>query len=132
MQFDDEFFLDDDELNEDVQLTIVDSARENLLKLIRDTSESALDSIKYNELSEVEAKVRIISNYLDKLLKLSQDAIQKLSDDEITELIEEVLKESTELTFENINDVLGLNDEDTEVITNQDDDSTKDDDALDF
>ena len=103
---DDDFFLSDDELAEDNQLSIVDSARLDLLESIKTAVDNMIGNIKFNEQSDANNNCRIIAGYLDHLIVLGQIDTMGLSDEEVFEKIEEVMKSTTELTFKNIDDVL--------------------------
>lgn len=103
---DDDFFLNDDELAEDNQITIVDTARTKLLESIIKSSKDMIDNLKFNEQSEAESNTRLISSYVDSLLRLGAVDLSQLSEEEAEEEIDKILKSTTELTFSNMNDVL--------------------------
>lgn len=104
--FNDDFFLNDDELAEDNQITIVDTARTKLLESIIKSSKDMIDNLKFNEQSEAESNTRLISSYVDSLLRLGAVDLSQLSEEEAEEEIDKILKSTTELTFSNMNDVL--------------------------
>lgn len=103
---DDDFFLDDDEFAEDNQVSLVDSAKIRLLNSIKETCDNMLDSIKFNEPSEVESHTRILAGYVDHIITLSSINVNGLSEEEIYEEIDKVMTSTTTLTFGNINEIL--------------------------
>ena len=103
---DEDFFMNDDELAEDNQPTLVDSAILDLLKSIEDCTSKMRDHIRFNERSEVLAQTDIMAGYMDSLIKLNTIDIEGLSEEEVYEEIDKVLKSTTELTFANMNEIL--------------------------
>lgn len=103
---DDEFFVNDDELAEDNQPTLVDSAILDLLKSIKECVTKMEEHIRFNEHSELTAQSAIVAGYVDSLLKLNSIDVSGLSEEEVYEEIDNVLKSTTELTFSNMNDIL--------------------------
>lgn len=120
----DDFFLDDDELAEDNQLSLVDSARLNLLESIKKSCEDMIENLKFNEQSEAFNNTRIISGYVDSLINLGSIEVNNLSEEEIYDEIEKVMTATTTLTFGNINEILP-DDEETanNMPANSDDDA---------
>lgn len=125
---DDDFFLDDEELAEDNRLTISDSARMDLLNSIIKSAQDMKDNLKFNEQSDAEHNLEMITNYVDCLIKVSQVDIEDLSEEEAEELIDKILRSTTELTFNNIDEVLP--DEEPEAEMN--DDNSDDGDSTDW
>lgn len=125
---DDEYFLDDEELAEDNRLTISDSARMDLLNSIIKSAQDMKDNLKFNEQSDAEHNLEMITNYVDCLIKVSQVDLEDLSEEEAEELIDKILRSTTELTFNNIDEVLP--DEEPEAEMN--DDNSDDGDSTDW
>lgn len=125
---DDEYFLDDEELAEDNRLTISDSARMDLLNSIIKAAQDMKDNLKFNEQSDAEHNLEMITNYVDCLIKVSQVDLEDLSEEEAEELIDKILRSTTELTFNNIDEVLP--DEEPEAEMN--DDNSDDGDSTDW
>lgn len=125
---DDDFFLDDEELAEDNRLTISDSARMDLLNSIIKSAQDMKDNLKFNEQSDAEHNLEMITNYVDCLIKVSQVDLEDLSEEEAEELIDKILRSTTELTFNNIDEVLP--DEEPEAEMN--DDNSDDGDSTDW
>ena len=120
---DDDFFINDDELAEDNQLTIVDTARIDLLKTMKKTADDMISNLQFNEKNEAMTNTRLLAGYMDSLIKLAEiELSDNLSDEEVAEEIDKVLKQTTELTFGNINDVLKDEGEATEMPEFEDND----------
>ena len=100
------FSWNDDELAEDNQPTLVDSAIPWSLNLLKTLKAKMEDHIRFNEASEVLAQTEIMAGYMDSLIKLNTIDIEGLSDEEVYEEIDKVLKSTTELTFANMNEIL--------------------------
>lgn len=118
----DDFFLDDDELAEDNQLSLVDSARLNLLESIKKSCEDMIENLKFNEQSEAFNNTRIIAGYVDSLINLGSIEINNLSEEEIYDEIEKVMTATTTLTFGNINEILPDEEETTNNMSADSDD----------
>lgn len=125
---DDEYFLDDEELAEDNRLTISDSARMDLLNSIIKSAQDMKDNLKFNEQSDAEHNLEMITNYVDCLIKVSQVDLEDLSEEEAEELIDKILRSTTELTFNNIDEVLP----DVEPEAEMNDDNSDDGDSTDW
>lgn len=125
---DEEFFINDDELAEDNRLTISDSARMDLLNSIIKSAQDMKDNLKFNEQSDAEHNLEMITNYVDCLIKVSQVDLEDLSEEEAEELIDKILRSTTELTFNNIDEVLP----DAEPETEMNDDNSDDGDSTDW
>jgi len=127
---DDDFFINDDELAEDNQLTIVDVAKKGLLQTMKETIDKMLVNLDFNESNNAMTNTRLLCGYMDSLLKLQEiDLSDNLSDEEISEAIDQVLRSTTELTLTNINDVIP-DEEPNEMAAIPED--TTDDDGTDF
>lgn len=126
---DDDFFIDNDELAADEQLDIVDSTILKLTEQLKKTSEELALNIKLKEGSDADASLSIIAGLVNQIITLKSIDIENLSDEEIEEAINSAIKSTTELTFNNINNVLG-DDEPTDITTT--DDSDDDNSSLDF
>lgn len=103
---DEDFFLNDDELAEDNQLSMVDSARLDLLNSIIKSANDMIENLKFNEQTEANSNTRILAGYLDNLIALGNVDINGLSEEEVYEIIENVMKSTTELTFGNMNEII--------------------------
>ena len=125
---DDEYFLDDEDLAEDNRLTISDSARMDLLNSIIKSAQDMKDNLKFNEQSDAEHNLEMLTNYVDCLIKVSQVDLEDLSEEEAEELIDKILRSTTELTFKNIDEVLP----DEEPETEMNDDNSDDGDSTDW
>jgi len=132
---DDEFYLNDDDLAEDNQLTILDLAMEKVVDSIIKTASAIKTNIKFNEHGDRSSNINILSSLTSALIELDSEVVNDLSDEEVQQMIENVLKQTTELTFANIDKVI-KDDDDEEQTSNNDsdsfDDDTEDGSSLDF
>lgn len=101
-----DFFLDGDGLENDVQLSIVDNAKKQVLEALEKITHESLTDLKVNDRSSVSAKIELISSYTSLLIRL--DGIDEANTpiNEQQEIIEEVLKQTTEITLSNMDEVL--------------------------
>ena len=118
----DDFFLDDDDLAQDNQLTVIDNTRIRILDDIIDIAKKIKENINFNEETDARANIQILSRNLDWLLELTNVDINGRSDEELQEIVENVLSATTELTLENMNALLP-DDEDGETVETMDDDN---------
>lgn len=123
---DDDFFLNDDDLAADNQLSIVDEAKIKLAKEIEKVAKDLEENINYNEKSDSENNLRILSNHLTALISMFEIDTFNLSDEEIQERIDEVIKQTTQLTFANIDDVIPEMEESTDTEVSDDNDDNLD------
>lgn len=123
---DDDFFLNDDDLAADNQLSIVDEAKIKLAKEIEKVAKDLEENIKYNEKSDSENNLKILSNHLTALISMFEIDTFNLSDEEIQERIDEVIKQTTQLTFANIDDVIPEMEESTDTQVSDDNDDNLD------
>lgn len=103
---DDDFFLDDSELAQDNQMTIVDDAIYKSLDSMEKAITELKNNLKFNEQVDAMASLKILSMHLDSAIRLARIDEDNLSEEEVQEEIENVIKQTTELTFANINTVL--------------------------
>lgn len=105
--FDDgDFFIDDDELAEDNQMSVVDDAIMKSLDAMEKAIADMKNNLKFNEQQDAKNNLRILTMHLDSAIKLSEIDEEGLSDEEVYEIIEQVIKQTTQLTFSNMNDLL--------------------------
>lgn len=123
---DDDFFLNDDDLAADNQLSIVDEAKIKLAKEIEKVAKDLEENINYNEKSDSENNLKILSNHLTALISMFEIDTFNLSDEEIQERIDEVIKQTTQLTFANIDDVIPEMEESTDTQVSDDNDDNLD------
>lgn len=123
---DDDFFLNDDDLAADNQLSIVDEAKIKLAKEIEKVAKDLEENINYNEKSDSENNLRILSNHLTALISMFEIDTFNLSDEEVQERIDEVIKQTTQLTFANIDDVIPEMEESTDTEISDDNDDNLD------
>lgn len=122
---DDDFFINDDELAEENQLTITDTAMMNLLDSIIRAAQDMKDNLKFSEKTDSRNNLQLITSFVGCLNELSKADLDKLSADEAESIIDKILRQTTELTFNNIDEVLpGTEEEITELPISDNDDST--------
>lgn len=126
---DEDFFIDNDDLTSDEQLDIIEATMLKLAETLEATSKELCLNLKLKEGSDAEASLSIISGIVSKLVNLQGINTDDLSDEEVEEVVEEALKCTTELTFNNINNVLS-EDTPTDIKTTEVDND--DDSSLDF
>lgn len=126
--FDDDFFLDDGELGDESQLSIVDEAKLKILETIESKIKEAKDNINFFERSEFQTNFSIISRYVGAIIDIErlEENDENLSDEEIIERIEEIELTAKELSF---NDLKEYNNKDNKIEFDKNDDS---DDELGF
>lgn len=126
---DDDFFLSDDDLGKDNQLSIVDDAKIKVLEEIKKSAHDIIENIKFNEKSDSVSNLRILSGLVGSLTDLFGVNSDDLADEEVQALIDNVLKATTELTFSNIDEIIK---EDEENQSDSPFDSSDDSDSLDW
>lgn len=123
---DEDFYFDEESLNADDQMSLLDEARHQLVL----TMEKILNELKYNlKLGEpgYDENLSALGSQLDILIELSSDDYDELSDEEQKDIIEKALKQSTEITFNNINEIIPVErKEKVEEKYNEDDSSSLD------
>ena len=123
---DEDFFIDNDDLASDEQLDVIESTMLKLAETLEATSKELCLNLKLKEGNDADASLSIISGIVSKLVALQGINVSNLSEEEVEEIVEEALKSTTELTFNNINNVLG-EDTATDIKTTEvDDDSSLD------
>ena len=124
--FDDgDFFIDDNELAEDNQMSMVDDAIMKSLNAMEKAIADMKQNLQFNEASDARHNLRIISMHLDSAIRLSDIDSEGLSEEEVFEEIEKVIKQTTQLTFSNMNDILPQ--EETQNINTESSDSANSD-----
>jgi hypothetical protein len=127
---DDDFEYNDDEFGEDTQQTLVEIAQGKLLDSIEKVIKDLRGNLKYNERTDKEANLELLSGYTSAMLELSAIDEAGVSDEEAQAKIEEVFRKTTELTLSNIDSV--INDPDEKDQTTEEIDDSDDGDPLDF
>lgn len=126
-EFDDDFYMDDDELAEQNALGVVSTAKLSIVENIKNLAEEMEMNLKLNESTDYENNSSMLTEKVDILLKLDELSKQQLdlSDEEVQNLINEIMKSTTQLTFGNMDKYL------KDSQTNQTK-KTKSDDDFDF
>lgn len=128
--YDDEFFINDDELAQDHQLTLLDEAKMKVLKYIEDLVPEMKSNLEFSELGNYQSNLQILSSQISILIEL-ESADENLSEEEMEELIDATFKKTTELTYANLDDIIP-DDEDSYSLAGQNDQDEEDEDGTDF
>lgn len=108
----DDFYLDDDELGEENQMSMVDEAIYKSLEGMQKSITELMNNLKFNEVQDQKNSLRLIAMHLDSAITLANIDENNLTEEEVFEEIEKVLKQTTELTFSNIDRVIPKIEED--------------------
>jgi len=107
----DDFFLDNDELDEENSIGAVEKAKLDILEQIETIVKDAKANIKYKEEAEFRANFSILSRYVGAVVELEQlispmnfegeidEDAEELSENEILEKIDEIMLTAKELSF---------------------------------
>lgn len=121
--FEDDFFINDNDLASDNQPTLIDQAKMDLLNTIIEKANSMKESLILKETSEAENLLTVLSRYFDALIKLSElditDSNEELSE-EIEKIINDIVVSTTKITLSNIDTVLPKVEENNENESNND------------
>ena len=121
--FEDDFFINDNDLASDNQPTLIDQAKMDLLNTIIEKANSMKESLILKETSEADNLLVVLSRYFDALIKLSElditDSNEELSE-EIEKIINDIVVSTTKITLSNIDTVLPKVDENNEDESNND------------
>jgi len=124
----DDFFINDDELAADHQLTLLDEAKIKVLDYIIKLAQEMKSNLEFSEIGNYEANFSSVSSQFGILSDLSVDT-SGMSDDDMEEIIENAFKKSTEITYSNMGNLLS-EEEDTSISINPSDNIA--DDGTDF
>lgn len=128
--FDDEdFFLDDDDLAADYQLTILDEAKLKVIDFILESASELKNNINYTEKQNFSANLSSIARRVSMLIDL-ENAESIEDEDKLSEKIDEIMRSCTEITYSNMDNVIP----DISGSVDIEDNSSSDDDdnSLDF
>ena len=131
----DDFFLDNDELDEQNSIGAVDEAKLEILGQIEQVVKDAKLNIKYKEEAEFRANFSILSRYVGAVVELEQlispmnfegiidEEAEELSENDILERIDEIMLTAKELSF---NDLREFEEKSKSVEVNPSDDDDTD------
>lgn len=108
---DDDFFLDEDELDSENQLTVIEKAEDDILSHLEELVKNLKTNLKFKEITDFDNNLRTVIREVDILIKLATADKEGLSDEEQLDIIKEAQKISTELTFDNIDDFVEKDEE---------------------
>ena len=122
----DDFFINDDELAADHQLTLLDEAKIKCLdRIIAITNECKLN-LELSERGNFSNNLGILSSQISILIDLQAADEENLSDEEMEEIIDRAFKSTTEITFANLNEIIPDDDDSVGIEDNSDKDDNSD------
>jgi hypothetical protein len=116
---DDEFFINDDELNAEGQLSIADKEKIKVLETMNKKISEAIENLKYSEKEEFRASFAVIARYVGAILDIEGlEQNPEISEEQLLEAIEKIELSVKELSFQDLREYQKKNsqkdDEDTE------------------
>jgi len=105
---DDDFFIDDNELNEEIPMTQVDDALIKFLDSMMKKIKEAKENILHAEKGEFKSTFLVINRYMSSIIDIinmienQENGNTKLTDDEITDYLEQLELTAKELSFKDI------------------------------
>lgn len=108
----DDFFINDDELAADHQLTLLDEAKIRVLNRIEELTKECKVNLELSEFGDYENNMHIISSQVSILIELQAVDTENMSDEDMEEVIDRAFKSTTEITFANLNEIIPDQEED--------------------
>ena len=90
MAIDDEFYLDDEDLNADFALTPIDTEKLKVIDAVKVSLDKVADNIRFKEKEEEEKNLQILSNYVNAMLQLVGYEKANMSGPELMEKIKAI------------------------------------------
>ena len=90
MAIDDEFYLDDDDLDADFALTPVETEKLKVVDAVKTSLDKIIDNIKFKEKEEEEKNLQILSNYVNAMIDLVGYEKSNMSGPELMEKIKAI------------------------------------------
>ena len=90
MAIDDEFYLDDDDLDADFALTPVETEKLKVVDAIKVSLDKIIDNIKFKENEEEDKNLQILSNYVAAMIDLVVCEKNNMSGPELMEKIKSI------------------------------------------
>ncbi len=90
MAIDDEFYLDDEDLNADFALTPIDNEKLKVIDAVKVSLDKVADNIRFKEKEEEEKNLQILSNYVNAMLQLVGYEKANMSGPELMEKIKAI------------------------------------------
>lgn len=128
----DDFFINDDELAADHQLTLIDEAKIRVLNRIEELTKECKVNLELSEFGNYENNMQIISSQVSILIDLQAVDTENMSDEEMEEVIDRAFKSTTEITFANLNEILPDEEEESSQLSGDTDGDDNFSDGTDF
>lgn len=90
MAIDDEFYLDDEDLNADFAMTPIDTEKLKVIDAVKVSLDKVADNIRFKEKEEEEKNLQILSNYVNAMLQLVGYEKANMSGPELMEKIKAI------------------------------------------
>jgi hypothetical protein len=111
----DGFTLDNEGLKNDIALTPLELAIQGVVERVKRTADEMSCNLSYNERTDFKTNASILLNDVSLLFNLIDIDDKNLSGEEVEALIEETIKSTTNLTLGNMDDILGVENDQPEV-----------------
>lgn len=118
----DDFFINDDELAADHQLTLLDEAKIKCLERIIAIANECKLNLELSEKGNFSNNLGIVSSQVSILIDLQAADEENLSDEEMEEVIDRAFKSTTEITFANLNEIIPEENDSVNVEDSSDED----------
>lgn len=103
---DDDFFLDDDELSSESQLSIADEQKIKVLETIKTKIDEAINNLKYSEKEEFKTNFSNIARYVSTIIDIEgMEQDENISEEELLEAIEHIEITVKELSFQDLREI---------------------------
>lgn len=106
MYGDDEFFMDDNELNAETQISMADQQKIKVLENMKKKIDEAISNLTYSEKEEYSANFAIISRYVGAVIDIEgMEDDPEISEEQLLEEIEKIEITVKELSFQDLRDI---------------------------
>lgn len=103
---DDDFFLDDDELSGESQLSMADEQKIKVLETIKTKIDETIANLKYSEKEEFKTNFSIIARYVSTIIDIeAMEQDENISEEELLEAIEHIEITVKELSFQDLREI---------------------------
>ena len=103
---DDEFFLDDDELSSESEMSMADEEKVKILTNIKSKIDEAIKNLKYSEKDEFKTNFSIVSRYITTIIDIqAMEENPEITEEELLEAIENIELTVKELSFNDLKEM---------------------------
>lgn len=103
---DDEFFLDDNELSGESQMSVADEEKVKILNNIKAKIDEAIKNLNYAEKDEFKTNFSIVSRYITTIIDIqAMEENPEISEEELLEAIENIELTVKELSFNDLKEM---------------------------